>query len=225
MEHPFYKKSKKAQKRIQLLLSITALLLVVIAIFVSYKTGIYSIGILTFSILLTILAPFLDVPAMKASGKLKYHAPLFLSEPSKNGIITIHGGTLFDYVFVIDKTLSCQQRTNFILQNYTQGLLNLIETTKEQDPNLKIRGTSYIINTRTANKFGFNAQELDFIQTIILSFNYFNLLISYSIAKNKLSFPSIKNTKTFETTLQELTARKSYIELLNQKLKHLNKTN
>ncbi|MFB9052646.1 hypothetical protein ACFFVB_06090 [Formosa undariae] len=222
MEHPFYKKPKTEQKRIQGLLITAALVVLLLSIFISYRTGVIIIGILTFSILLSILAPFLDVPAMKASGKLKYHAPLFLSEAPKDGIVTIHGGTLFDYVFVINKKLNSQQRTHFILQNHIQGLLHLIETAKHQDPNLKIRGTSYIINARTANKLGFRVQKLDFIQTVILRFNYFNLLISHSIAKNKLSFPSLKNTRTFETTLQELTARKSYMELLNQKLEHVN---
>ncbi|WP_434035606.1 hypothetical protein [Formosa sp. 4Alg 33] len=220
MEHPFFKKSKKEQKRIQALVISLALVLILLVAIISYKTGLLFIGILFFSILLSIIAPFLDVPAMQASGKLKYHAPLFLSEAQKNGEITIHGGSLFDYVFVIDKTLNGKQRTNFILQNYIQGLLHLIETLKDEDPNLKIKGTSYIINTRTANKLGFEVQKLDFMQTIILRFNYFNLLISHSIAKNKLSFPSLKNTRTFETTLQELTARKSYMELLNQKLEH-----
>ncbi|MHA7944762.1 hypothetical protein ACJOV8_016925 [Formosa sp. 3Alg 14/1] len=220
MEHPFFKKSKKEHKRIQALVISIGLVLILLVAIISYKTGLLFIGILFFSILLSIIAPFLDVPAMQASGKLKYHAPLLLSEAPKNGEITIHGGSLFDYVFVIDKTLNGKQRTNFILQNYIQGLLHLIETLKGEDPNLKIKGTSYIINTRTANKLGFEVKKLDFLQTIILRFNYFNLLISHSIAKNKLSFPSLKNTRTFETTLQELTARKSYMELLNQKLEH-----
>ena len=41
-------------------------------------------------------------------------------------MIKIHGGTLFDYVFVIDQKMNGKQRTNFIIQQYLEGLLNLI---------------------------------------------------------------------------------------------------
>ena len=147
-----------------------------------------------------------------------YYSPLFITEKPKNGLIKIHGGTLFDYYFVIDKKMNGRQRTNFIIQQYLEGLLHLIEK-YENDKKIKIRGTSYIINKRTAEKMGFEIIETDYLQKIILIYNYFNILISNSIAKNKLSFPKINRTKTFEADVSQLLERKEYIEKLNKSLK------
>lgn len=178
------------------------------------------IGILTFAIMLSIIAPFFDTPSLKNSGKLIYYSPLFITEKQKNGIIKIHGGTLFDYYFVIDKKMNGKQRTNFIIQQYLQGLLCLIDKYGD-DNKLKIQGTSYIMNKRTAEKIGFKIIETDFLQKVILTYNYFNILISNSIAKNKVSFPRLNDTKTFETDFRQLIERKDYIKKMNNMLKTL----
>ena len=47
------------------------------------------------------------------------------------------------------------------------------------------------------------------------------MLISHSIAKNKLSFPRLNKTKTFEVDLHQLFQRKKYIEKLNESLKRI----
>ena len=172
------------------------------------------------AITLSILAPFLDVPLLKKSGKLTYHSALFLSEKPHKGIIKIHGGTLFDYVFVIDKKMSGSQRTNFIMQQFAEGLLHLIETyenTKEE--NLIIRGTSYILNERTIKRMGFKVVETDSLQKIILIYNYVNLLITASLAKGKPASPKLSATKTFEARLDDLVKQKPLIRQLREKLK------
>jgi len=155
---------------------------------------------------------------LKKNGRMIYYSPLFITEKPKNGLIKIHGGTLFDYYFVIDKKMNGKQRTNFIIQQYLEGLLHLIEK-YENDKEMKIRGTSYIINKRTAEKIGFKIIETDILQKIILLYNYFNILISNSIAKDKLSFPKLSKTKTFDADVNQLLERKEYIEKLNESLK------
>lgn len=202
----------------------SALAIVVVSAAISFYSGIYLIGILTFSITLSIVAPFFDTPSLKKSGKIVYYSPLFLAEKPENGIINIHGGTLFDYFFVIDKKMNGKQRTDFILQQYLSGLLSFLEEYQNNN-SLKIRGTSYIINERTAEKMGFTLVETDFSRKMILAFNYFNVLLSNSMAKNKLSFPNLNKTKTFEADIQQLLERKNYIEKLNQLLENKTKTN
>ena len=128
------------------------------------------------------------------------------------------GGTLFDYYFVIDNKMNGTQRTNFILQQYLDGLLRLTEA-YESDKKMKIRGTSYIINERTAKKMGFKIVETDILQKMTMIINYFNILISNSIAKNKLSFPKLSRIKTFETDICQLTEHKELIEKLNSSLR------
>ncbi|WP_229664920.1 hypothetical protein [Polaribacter pacificus] len=147
-----------------------------------------------------------------------YYSPLFLSETPKKGLVKIHGGTLFDYCFVIDRKMNGKQRTDFIIQQYLEGLLSFIEAHKN-DQQLKVRGTSYIINDRTAKKIGFKIVKTDLLQKFILVYNYFNILISNTIAKNKLSFPNLNKTRTFEANISQLIERKEYIDKLNQSLK------
>jgi len=185
---------------------------------ISIYSEIYLIGILTFAITLSIIAPFFDMPSLKKNGRMLYYSPLFITEKPKNGLIKIHGGTLFDYYFVIDKKMNGKQRTNVIIQQYLDGLLKLIEQ-HENNKEMKIRGTSYIINKRTAEKIGFKIVETDILQKIILIYNYFNILISNSIAKNKLSFPKLNKTITFDTDVSQLLERKNYIKKLNKSLK------
>ncbi len=220
LKHRFYNKSKSEQNRIQTLIAVSALGIVFLSIVVAWITKVYFLGFLAIPIVLTIIAPFFDTPSLKKSGKLIYHSPLFLSERPKKEVIKIHGGTLFDYVFVINKKMNGKQRTDFIIQQYLQGLLNLMEEYKNKtNENLTIRGTSYIVNERTAQRIGFKIVETDFIQRLILSFNYFNILTTYSIAKNKLSFPKLSTIITFEAKLNDLSDRKDFLRNLNNKLK------
>ncbi|MCK0158234.1 hypothetical protein MWU65_13650 [Cellulophaga sp. F20128] len=221
MKHKFYIKSKKERNQIQVWIGIIAFTLILIFLVISWKTETYLLAILTIPITLSIIAPFFDTPSLKKSGGLIYYSPLFLSEKPKNGLIKIHGGTLFDYVFVIDLKLNGKQRTNFIIQQYLEGLLNLIEEKENNNcENINVRGTSYIINDRTAQRMGFTIVKTDYIQKLILIYNYFNVLIAYSIAKGKLSFPNLNETKTFVTTLNDLIERKEFIGTLNEKLKN-----
>ena len=218
MKHRFYTKTKKEQNKIFIVIAVCALAIIVPSIVLSIYSGFYLIGILILVITLSVIAPFFDMPSLKKSGKMIYHSPLFIAEKPKNGLIKIHGGTLFDYFFVIDKTMNGKQRTNFIIQQYLEGLLRLIEK-YENNKTMKIKGTSYILNQRTAEKIGFQIVKTDILQKIILTYNYFNILISNSIAKNKLSFPKLNKTKTFEADLSQLLERKEYIEKLNNLLK------
>ncbi len=192
--------------------------MILLSIIISIFSGIYLIGFLIFAITLSIIAPFFDMPSLKKSGRMIYYSPLFLSETPKKGLVKIHGGTLFDYCFVIDRKMNGKQRTDFIIQQYLEGLLSFIEAHKN-DQQLKVRGTSYIINDRTAKKIGFKIVKTDLLQKFILVYNYFNILISNTIAKNKLSFPNLNKTRTFEANISQLIERKEYIDKLNQSLK------
>ena len=146
-----------------------------------------------------------------------YYAPLFITEKPKDELIKIHGGTLFDYYFAIDKNLNGRERTSYIMYEYLNGLLAMIEAHKDQ-PQLRVQGTSYIINERTAKRLGFKIGETNGIQKLILIYNYFNILLSNSIAKNKLSFPKLNNTKTFEAQISDLALHKTNIEKLRDAL-------
>ncbi|MGB2087162.1 MAG: hypothetical protein ACPHVL_00860 [Psychroflexus salarius] len=219
MNHKFYNKSKKDQNRFQFVLALSSLVVLTLLIPVVVYVEFYFIGALFFAILLSIIAPFFDMPSLKKSGKMQYYSSLFIAESPKNNIIKIHGGTLFDYYFVIDWNMTGKQRTNYVIRQYLIGLLSLIET-HENNPSMKIQGTSYVINKRTAQKIGFQVIETNVLQKVILSYNYFNILISNSLAKNRLAFPKINNTKSFEAEISQLLKRKDYINKLIESLKN-----
>jgi len=218
MTHRFYSKSTKEQIRFQLGLGAITLLFIGLSIGLAIYTGMYLIAIFTFMITLSIVAPFFDMPSIKKSGRMTYYSALFIAENPKNGVMTIHGGTLFDYYFVLDRQSRGRQRTAIIIQQYLEGLLSLIEK-HATDKDLIVRGTSYILNPRTAEKLGFTLVKADGLQYMLLIYNYFNLLLSNSMAKNKLAFPRLNKSKTFEAEVSQLLERKVYIESLNRSLK------
>ena len=219
MNHKYYLKSNKEQRKIQFIIGIVTLFLNLIVLLISMRINVYFLIFLSVIITLSIIAPFFDVPSLKKKGNLIYYSSLFIAEKEKNEKIIIHGGSLFDYFFVIDRKLNGKQRTNFILQKYLEGILNLIDV-YENNTSLKIKGTTYVLNERTAKKIGLNIVRTDFLQKFILTFNYMNLLVSNSIAKNKIAFPKLNNIITFESSIIELTTRKEFIRELNSKIKN-----
>ncbi|WMX13338.1 MULTISPECIES: hypothetical protein [unclassified Aureispira] len=212
MKHRFYLKTEKEQQQIQIKIAITAILFNLALFFLFWTLSCPLLSLLFVMITLSIIAPFFDTPSLVKKGVLVYRSPLFLTEREKNGIITIHGGTLFDYYYVLDRTLTGQQRTKFIVKSYLDGLLNLIEEYENLgEGNLKVRGTSYIINERTAKKIGLKKVKTDTLQSLILGYNYPNLICSYSLSKAKLSFPNLKNIQSFEGNIETLAQHKAYL--------------
>ncbi|MDR5589089.1 hypothetical protein [Christiangramia sp. SM2212] len=195
------------------------LLLLSIAGVVSFQFGLYFLLPVSFWILISVLAPFFDMPGLINSGKMKYQSSLMISEKEKNKQIVIHGGTLFDYYFVLDKEHSPKQRKNFILLEYLNGLLNLIDS-RQDDLELKIKGTTYILNERTAEKIGFEIQETDTVQQIILIMNYPNLLVTKSFAMKKISFPRLNKTSTYLADIADLKKNRNKIEQIRNILKN-----
>ncbi|PRX40784.1 hypothetical protein [Salegentibacter salegens] len=146
----------------------------------------YFLPLLLAPLILSVLAPFIDTPQGKKQGKLIYYSPLFITEKEKNGKIIIHGGTLFDYYYVIDKNWKAKQRIRYILRQYILGLIKLTESYNEKEAaEITLEGTSYILNDRTAEKLGFRRKRTDLLQQIIITYNYLQILLANSIAKGK----------------------------------------
>lgn len=201
-----------------MLVILAALLFNLVFVFFAALSTLYLLVFIGFAVSLSVIAPFLDIPAMKKSGKIEYLSPMFLAEKEQKGVIVIHGGTLFDYWFLLEKNWSGSERKKFIIKNYLEGLLNLIENYKDSPQHIKIKGTSYILNPRTANKMGFTEVKKDFLQQIILTYNYFNLLISSSLANKRLEFPNLKEVRTYEAAMNDLVRREHDIRNLYQKI-------
>lgn len=163
----------------------------------------------------TIVAPFFDVPSLVKKGGLTYHSLFLLAEKPKKDTVTLHGGTLFDYYFTLERGWSGQLRTAFILAEYLRGLLSLMEYFPDD---MKLRGTSYIIQERTARKVGMLKAPTDGIQVFLLTFNYFNLMASLYLAKGKLTFPNLNRVHTFEGTIGALRENEGFIRGMLKRL-------
>jgi hypothetical protein len=219
MKHRFYVKTTQEQNRILWKIAGITMLVNLLIGTLSILLGLYVLPFLSIAISLSIVAPFFDIPPLKKSGRLIYFSPLFITEREHKGVIIIHGGSLFDYVFVLNKSLKGRQRKTYIIQQYLQGLLNLIDSQeKKADPEVKIKGTSYILNDRTAKKLGFKIVKTNFLQKLILTYNYVNLLVSNSIAQGKVTFPRLGKVKTFEASISTLIKHKPSIIKLNLRL-------
>lgn len=217
--HSFYEMSPKEQTLEMLKFIGLALLVLIPFVALGVARGSLLLPLLIFVALLSLLAPFIDTPQLKKKGKLIYYSPLLVSEKEKNKRIIIHGGTLFDYYYVIDRNLSGSERRRFIIQQYAVGLLNLIEACESTAvDDVLLEGTSYILNEKTAAKIGFRKKKTDFLQQLVLSFNYLPVMLSYSISKGRLAFPAINKVLTFTATLSEVKENREYLEKLARSL-------
>ncbi len=92
LNHRFYTKSIKEQNKILFIIAISAIAIILLSIILSIYSKIYLIGIFTIIIVLSIIAPFYDMPSLKKNGSVIYFSSLLISEKPKNGLIKIHGG-------------------------------------------------------------------------------------------------------------------------------------
>ncbi|MDZ7756451.1 hypothetical protein [Rhodohalobacter sp.] len=219
MEHRFYQKNESEQKRILQKTGAVLFVMSIIILAISYLTDFYLL-IFLIPVFILIAAPFIDLPMGKKSGKFIYYSPLFITEEERNNKVTVHGGTLFDYVYTIKPDMQGRERTQFVLYGYISGLVNFVSVHENQNKdNLKVRGTSYIINRRTARRFGLQPVQKDFLQILLLLFNYIPITISYSFLKQKLQFPKMSDVQTYEGTLSEIAAHKEELIRLKNRLK------
>lgn len=214
-QHPFFLKSRTEQKRFQATLVLASLLFIGAIGALLYLAGLLPLIFLVFALVLSIIAPFLDVPAMVRSGKLRYYSPFLLGEAERNSTLVLHAGTLFDSWFLFRKDMSASERKRLAMGGMIEGMINLIEDHEKADRrDLKVRTTSYILNERSAAKLGLEKRPTDAFQTLILYYNYFNLAASYSLLNRRLAFPPIRSVQTFEGSMAALAERKPFLEKL-----------
>ncbi len=212
-QHPYFQKSRAEQKRFQRNLVLGSVLLIVLAGAVLYLVGLLLLIPLVLVLLLSIIAPFIDVPGLVGAGKMRYYSPFLLCEAEKNQKLNLHAGTLFDFYFMFPKAMPAAERKRLAHAGMIEGLLNLISCHENSErPKLKVRTTTYILNQRSARKLGLEKQPTDLLHTLILYYNYFNLMASYSLLNRRLSFPSVRSIQTFEGDMAALIKRKPYLE-------------
>ncbi len=216
IRHRYYEKTPRQQR--MALLSVVLLIVspIVVISVISAIIGWYWIIPVIVWLGITFLAPFVDTPGLVKQGKLVYYSPLLLGQPGKHSI-RVHGGTLFDYCFVLTRNDNPAMRSRKVLLAYVQGLKQLIALHADE-PSMTVIGTSYIINTRTANKVGFKEVPKEGIQVVLLAMNYLVLTASFSMVKGKLTFPKLSQVRTYKATIDDLRHHLHFINHIERKL-------
>ncbi|GGZ14610.1 hypothetical protein GCM10007049_03130 [Echinicola pacifica] len=211
-------KTIKTQNRLIGLALAGVLVVFVACIWLSFSTGWYGLAFIA-GFFIMMAAPFVDTPIATRKGRLTYYSPMFITENLPNGSIHFHGGTLFDYVYVINFDLNGPERTRFILASYLSGLINFIDHHKNTNsPPRSMEGTSYILQENTARKLGFKTLPTNQVQLLVLILNYPTLILTQSLASKRLRFPNLRKVRTYHSSLDELIAKEEFIRHLRDKL-------
>lgn len=196
------------------------LILLPVFVIILFAALIKSFGLIILAgIIFSTFICFIDIPLGQRNGVFTYHSPLLFTSKEKDGIIEIHGGTLFDYFFTLDTNQSKRERKKVIICAYLEGLLNLIDhyaAAGERD--LQVKATSYILNERTASRMGFTKSRPDYIQSLTVILNILPILSAYFYIQSGPAFPNIFRVQTFEASIQDLIKRKAKIMRLKEGL-------
>jgi hypothetical protein len=218
LDHPYFQHSRPWQRRREWqvigLLVMGCLFLAALAI----GTGLYGLGLLIF-IPLQLAAPFLDTPAGIRKGTLHYAAPLCILQPVKDKGHILHGGTLFDYWYVLRAYPSLRFRKKRLFHDMVSGLRREADRAhSEERLDQFVRGTSYFINPRTAQRFGLQPVSRDWGQTLILWFNAAQITAAYSLIQGRLAWPPLHRVQTYAGTWRTIRENRKFLEALEGRL-------
>lgn len=219
MTHTFYSLTSKQQFLFQLKLAALFILVNLAVGSLLFFTGLPFLIVFFAAFSLSVFAPFVDVPSGVKAGSLIYYSPLLIGEKVRKNRLVLHSGSLFDYYFVLNKQHSPQQKKKQIFKGYIDGLLEVISQFENKQPTgITVKATSYILNPRTAKKIGLKQTNTDFLQSLILYFNFINLTCALSMQNNKLSWPKMQQIFTYQGDLDALIEKKSDLLALQQRL-------
>lgn len=179
------------------------------------------------SFTLLLFVPFMQImvtPLFKLIKLYEYLSPMLLVYAPTEKEYDLHNGTGFDYLMVMRKEKPGTAVQHKLLAYYMQGFLEIIQRVESGvlPETIKIKGSSYFFSTQTALRLGFRLGATRFAVKANLYFNFFDLLIWYSISKGKITLPNLRNIKTAEITGRELLVNKKQFE---RYLTYLNRRN
>lgn len=223
--HPFFQLSKTRQQRWQWGILAAMLLLLIGIGLIGISTQQYWVGLLL-PLPIQLAAPFLDMPSGKKSGRLIYYAPLFVVEPTRKKTILLHGGTLFDYFFVLPHVHAVPLRRRRVLHDYVRGLRLLAKACMErQEGDSRLRGTTYFLRPETVRTFGFEPVRTDAGQRLVLWLNAAQVTLAYSWLNQAFRWPPLTNIRTYEAKASAVWDQREKLEKLEKQLaKSLNRT-
>ncbi|MEX1189605.1 MAG: hypothetical protein WED33_10130 [Bacteroidia bacterium] len=167
------------------------------------------------------LFQFLTTPIFTLAGAYKYVSPMLLVYMPNEQKYDLHNGTSFDYLIRDRKSEIGMTWRNKLLYYYIEGLLEIIQKVENDSlpKSLVIRGSSYFFSRSTAERLGFSLEKAGAFEKVNLVMNYLDLFWMYSVSKGKLSFPSLRNTKTAKILAGDLVKSKPKLQAIKEYLK------
>jgi len=158
-------------------------------------------------------------PTFRIFGLYKYLSPMFLVNIPTKEKYELHNGTSYDYLLNISRMRKLGPKRTLLI-DYLKGLLTIIDEIQigKLPDTVTVKGSSYFFSERTANRFGFNIEEVTMSQKLNAIFNYLDLIWMYSIANKKLSFPDLKKMKVAKIKGYDLVKQKENIKIMLDRL-------
>lgn len=219
-EHPFFALPPRAQLSVQL--RVGAAVVAAIGALVATALGLEHYWMLSLGLVpLQIAAPFIDGPSGKRSGSLVYYAPLFLVEPRSDGSAALHGGTLFDYWFVFDRSMDATARKRRVLYDYVRGLIALAEQQQQTGgPSFELYATTYFIGPAMAKRAGF-VPTAAHAGVALLWLNIIQLTLAYSLVSRRVRIPPVHRSRSYEASIETVVSRLPQLRALEARLRRL----
>lgn len=165
------------------------------------------------------LIQFLITPLFTSVNFYHYYSPMVVSFGNNKRLIDLHNGTSFDYLMEMSQVNPGIQWKSKMLYYYLEALLTIILQIENDSlpSNIVIRGSSYFLRQRSAEKLGFKVNNASILEKLNIILNYIDLIWMYSLTNGKLTFPNLSTISTVRTTGANLMEKKqTIIELKNR---------
>ena len=128
-------------------------------------------------------------------------------------MIDLHNGTSFDYLLEMRGIPAGFRWKQEMLLHYLNALLKIIELVEQGHipPSVVVRGSSYFLSERNANRLGFTVTSTTSLEKLNISLNYIDLTWTYSLSNGRLTFPNLNNISTARITGEDLVKQKGRI--------------
>lgn len=156
---------------------------------------------------------FLITPLFTLLNFYTYYSPMVVSFGNNKREIDLHNGSSFNYLMEMSKIKPGTKWKNRMLHYYLDALLKIILQIESGDlsSTTVIRGSSYFLSQRSAEKLGFEVTKTSILEKLNIALNYIDLIWMYSLSNGKLTFPNLTTILTVSTTGSELLLRKQKI--------------
>ncbi len=163
---------------------------------------------------------FMITPICTITQLYTYYSPMVVAFGKTQTVLDLHNGTSYDYLLKMRGVRPGIMWKKRMLRYYLEALLEIIKEIEsgELSEQATIRGSSYFISERTAQKLGFGTYGTSVAERINILLNYVDLLWMYSLSEGKLIFPSLTNIKTVRIKGHELVQQKGHIVQLHDYL-------